>query len=335
MLSAKRVIHAIRRIPPGVTLLFLAPVLGELVSAHQTPLEFINPMNFLLLSLPYGFGALVVRELTVKWEKGWPSLLLLGLAYGIYEEAIVVYSVFDPQWKELGSLSRYGFVAGVNWTWAALTIHFHTLISISSGIIITELLYPAKRHRPWLKKKFLIACFAGLILWVPALGYIMIVYTGRTFPPPALYSLACLLIILLVWVAYRIPEHLLQPNNRSVPWPVFFFITGLVNMSVFFFTVFLTADHSFPPLWLTMLFLICFDGLSVWLVLYFSGNGYNWDERHVLALIAGFLGFFIYFCFNKDFEHWAGRSIVGIFAIVLFWQLYRFVSRYVKSRYGI
>jgi len=95
-ISMVKLTNAIKRTPPWLTLLLLAPVLGELVSVHQTPLEFINPLNFIILSLPYGFGALICRELVVRWKKGWLSLLLLGVAYGVYEEAIVVYSVFDP-----------------------------------------------------------------------------------------------------------------------------------------------------------------------------------------------------------------------------------------------
>jgi len=267
----------------------IAPLLGELVSAHQTPFEFFNPLNFLVLSLPYGLGALIVRELIVRWEKGWLSLIILGSAYGIYEEALVVYSVVDPNWNELGALSRYGFVAGVNWTWAALTIHFHILISICSSIVITELMYPTKRHRPWLTRKYFIACIAGLLLWIPVMGVIMIGYTGRLFPPLGLYCLSCLLIALLVWIAYRIPKSPFSSVTRSVPRPVFFFISGFVNMIVFFFTVFLTADYNFPPLIFTVIFLVCFDVISIYITLYFSGNGYNWDERHILSLIPAFL----------------------------------------------
>ena len=155
--------NSIKWMLPGLTLLLLAPVLGELVSAHQSPLEFINPLNFLILSLPYGFGALICRELVVRWKKGWLSLLLLGVAYGIYEEALVVYSIFDPNWTELGNLARYGFFAGVNWTWGLLTVHFHALISIAASVVLSELLFPERRGEPWLGRKALIGCFAGLL----------------------------------------------------------------------------------------------------------------------------------------------------------------------------
>jgi hypothetical protein len=320
----------IQRIPSGITLLLIAPVLGELVSAHQTPLEFINPLNFLVLSLPYGFGALVVRELVVRWGKGWSSMIILGLAYGVYEEALVVYSVFDPLWKELGPLSHYGRSIGINWTWAAMTIHFHTLISICSSIIITELLYPSRRGQPWLTRKYFYLCLAGLISWIPVMGFIMINYTGRVFPPISYYCLAIITVTLLVWIAYRLPKHLFRVVVRSVPSPLLFFLIGLINMSIFFVSVFLTADNNFPPLFYTILFLIVLEVITLWAINYFSGRGYCWDDRHVLALVSGFLGFFICFCFTKDVEYWTGRSIVGIFTIIGLGVLYRFVRNKVK-----
>jgi hypothetical protein len=93
-----------KRIPPWLVLLVLAPLLGEIVSGHQPPLEIFNPISVLLLMFPYGFGALVCRELVRRWKKGWPSLILLAVAYGVYEEAIVVRSFFNPNWLELENL---------------------------------------------------------------------------------------------------------------------------------------------------------------------------------------------------------------------------------------
>jgi hypothetical protein len=101
-----KLLKTLKRTPPWLTLLLLAPILGELLSAHQSPLEFFNPGNFLILSLPYGFGAILCRELVVRWKKGLLGLLLLGIAYSIYEEGIVVHSFFNPNWGELGALVR-------------------------------------------------------------------------------------------------------------------------------------------------------------------------------------------------------------------------------------
>jgi hypothetical protein len=321
------IIGIIRRTPPGLALLLMAPVLGELVSAHQTPLEFINPMNFLILSLPYGCGALVCRELTVRWNKGWPSLLALAMAYGIFEEGIVVYSLFDPNWSELGLLARYGFAGGVNWTWALLTIHFHTLISIGSSIVLTEIIYSDRRHERWLGGKALAVCIAGLLLWIPVMGLIMILDMGRPFPPWGWYAAAWIVVAALVFTARRLPHRPFVAGRQTVPRPIYFLLLGLINMTVFFLTVFLTPEYDFPPLAVTVLCLIVFDAASAWTILRWSGYGQSWDDRHRLALIAGMLGFFIYFCFDKDVKEWTGTSLVGVATILSLWQLSRIVSR--------
>jgi hypothetical protein len=326
-----KILNAIKRIPPGLTLLLLAPVMGELVSVHQTPLEFFNPLNFIVLSLPYGFGALICRELVVRWKKGWCSLLLLGAAYGVYEEAIVVYSIFDPDWTELGSLAHYGFVAGVNWTWGAVTVHFHTLISIGASVVLTGLLYPTRRHERWLGGKALAGCFIGICAWVPVMGLIMILDMGRPFPPMGWYGLSWLVVLLLGLTAYLLPGRPFPAIKRTAPRPILFFLLGLANMSAFFFTVYLSPGLGVLPLWATMLLLLMLDAGTALLVLHWSGNTWSWDDRHKMALIAGFLGFFIYFGIENDIEHFTGASIVGLATVLGLWTIWRFTGRRVRS----
>ena len=59
---------------PAWVLFFLAPVVGELLSTSAPPAEFFKPIIFLVLCILYGGGAIIVRELTIRWEKGWPTL---------------------------------------------------------------------------------------------------------------------------------------------------------------------------------------------------------------------------------------------------------------------
>lgn len=325
-----RIARNLKRIPPWLTLLLLAPVLGELVSGHQSPLEFINPLNFVILSLPYGFGALICRELVVRWKKGWLSLLVLGMAYGIYEEAIVVHSIFNPQWSELGALANYGYFGGVNWTWGELMIHFHALISIGASVGLVQLMYPERQHQRWLGNKGLIACFVGILLWVPVMAVIMMLSKEWAAPPLGWYLLSWFAVFVLGYVAYRLPAQSLHFVGRIPARPVWFFFLGLINMFAFFFTVFLTADYSTPPLVVTALMLLVIDGVTLWLALRWSGNGYGWDGRHYFALFAGFLAFFIFFSIDKDFEKWQGSAIIGLIAIIALWYLGRFVARHVR-----
>ena len=59
-------------------ILFLAPAIAELLSGSAPPSEFFNPVGFLLLASLCGSGALIARELKVRWNKGYVLLLTLG-----------------------------------------------------------------------------------------------------------------------------------------------------------------------------------------------------------------------------------------------------------------
>src|SRR3989454_1087390 len=110
--------HPNRR--PLLALVLLSPVIAEMLSGSSPPLEWLNPITPLLLIWLYGAGILVMRETAVRWRTGWPSILLLGAAYGIIEEGLAVKSFFDPGWMDLGTLAWYGRWFDVNWVWARL-----------------------------------------------------------------------------------------------------------------------------------------------------------------------------------------------------------------------
>jgi hypothetical protein len=315
-----------KRIPPGLVLFLLGPILGELVSGHQPPLVFFDPLNFVILSLPYGCGALICRELVVRWNKGKLSLLLLGVAYAFYEEGIVVRSFFDPKWGELGKLADYNYFAGVNWTYAEMLVHFHVLVSIGASVILAEVLFPERRHQRWVNNKVLAVCWVGLLLWFPA-GWLMTSYR----PPAGWYILTWLAIFGLILAARYLRVQNLPSIGRTACRSVWFFLLGLVNMSVFFLAVYLTPEIGVPPLLVTVLLLILLDGVTVWLVLRWSDNGHAWDDRHRLAWVAGQLGFFILFGFLSDLEIWEGKSIASVLAIAWLWRLGQRVKQRVRG----
>jgi hypothetical protein len=300
----------LKKFPPWLTLLLLAPLLGELVSGHQPPLELCNPISVVLLMLPYGLGALVCRELVRRWKKGWLSLVLLAAAYGLYEEAIVVRSFFDPNWMELNNLKPY-FALGVNWTYAEMLLHFHVLISIGASILLAEMLHPEARNESWLTNRGLAACILGLALWFPA-GWLMTSYT----PPWLGYAASWTAIAGLILAARFVPANVPPPAPGKVPPPFFFLLLGFANMTLFFVAVYALPETWTPPLWLSVIGLALLDALTLWLLLRWSGNGGSWDDRHKLAWAAGGLGFFIFFGFANDAEKFAGRSCISAFAII-------------------
>ena len=305
-----------KRIPPWLTLLVLGPLLGEVVSGHQPPLELFNPLSVLLLMLPYGFGALVCRELVIRWRKRWPSLLLLGIAYALYEEGIVVRSIFNPSWAELEALDKYSHVLGVTWTYALILVHFHALVSIGASVILAEILHADQRGRSWLGRKGLAACIIGLLLWLPA-GWLMTDFR----PSMKLYFLCLAAIAGLILAAWKFPTDLPAPKEKTVPRPLFFLLLGFVNITVFFLTVYTLPEYWLPPLIASILGLVALDSATLWLLLRWSGNGGAWTDLHRLAWVAGGLGFFILFNFAEDLERWQGKSLVAVVSVLGLWLI--------------
>ncbi|MGB8982488.1 MAG: hypothetical protein WCC12_11475 [Anaerolineales bacterium] len=277
-----------RRIPPALALWLIAPVFGEMVSG-STPLnEYISPFSILMLGMLYGSGAVLIREMIVRWGKGWRSLLLLGAAYGIYEEGLMVRSFFDPNWMDLGALGTYGRIGGVNWVWTEHLIIFHALISVTASIVFVEILYPDRRAEPWLGPRGLIWNVAALAATLP-LGALL-----NPYDTPDVWLGACWLAIALLTIgAWRARTEAKETPPANVPHPRLFWWIGFLGTLGQFFIVYYTSEGSKLPFILSMLLLALFDYFLLWLILRWSGHAKAWDDRHRLALINGSLSFFL------------------------------------------
>lgn len=71
------------KLSPALVLYFLSPLIGVLLPGTLPPARFLDPFTLAYLVALYGTGALLCRELTVRWNRGWPTLLVLGLAFGL------------------------------------------------------------------------------------------------------------------------------------------------------------------------------------------------------------------------------------------------------------
>ncbi len=277
-----------QKIPPALFLFVIAPVFGELFSGSSPLNEFISPVTFVTLALLYGCGAIIARELVVRWKKGWASLLLLGFAYGIYEEGLLVQSFFDPTWIDLGNLGVYGRVAGVNWVWAEHLTIFHALISIAASVAFVEGLYPERRAERWVtQRKWWVANWAGFI------GIYLVWEAMTTYDPGVWKLLSWLAILGLVLLARVLPARLLPAVERNVPRPWRFGWAGFLGLFGQFFLIYQGSDNRAYPFPVVMLLIVAWDGLILWLILRWNGNGAAWDDRHRIVLVNGALSFFL------------------------------------------
>jgi len=314
------------RISPALVLFFLAPAIGELLSGSSPPVEFFNPFALLLLSSLYGSGALIVRELKVRWNKGYVSLLILGAAYGIIEEGLMVKSFFDPEWMDLGILGVYGRWHDVNWVWAEWLTIYHATFSMAIPITLVELAFPERRSESWISSKKL-AGLSILLAAVTALGY----FGLTTYKPPLLqYMLAFAVVVVLLFLAWRMPPNIGKKGRKGPKKPSRMALIGfLVATSLFF--LFMAGAYIVPqPPVLIMI------GMALIAAIFGFLRRLKWDAGTLcqkFALSAGATSFLIVLAPIQEFDtnrpdSPRGMLIVGIVALTLLILLRRRLRLY-------
>jgi len=166
--------------PALFALFWLSPLAAELLSGSMPPSEFL-PLGLLIVVPWYGFGAILCRELYIRWQSGLAGLFLLGAAFGIFEEGILVKTFFDPHAIDLGVLQQFGWWGGANWPWMLQLTLYHALFSICLPVLVVASLWPAERDRPWLSRKGLYTLF-GILCAMASLGWFFLSPAGETPP---------------------------------------------------------------------------------------------------------------------------------------------------------
>ncbi|HEY70356.1 MAG TPA: hypothetical protein G4O08_07225 [Anaerolineae bacterium] len=272
---------------PAWILLLLSPAIGELLSGSAPPLEFFQPFSFLILVALYGGGALIIRELAFRWQKGWRTILLLGAAYGIIEEGLMVKSFFDPHWPDLGNLGIYGRWQGVNWIWSLELTIYHMLFSIAIPILLVNLLYPKERQRSWVSNTALKVIGALFTLDV-LFGFFLL----TAYRPPILPYLATLvLVVLLCVLAKAQPPHFRLAGSSKPKHPAWAGLLTFWGTLGMFLISWIPSTTNLPAVFAFLL-------LALWAGLCLISLGWllGWEMgswKHSLALAAGGLGFFI------------------------------------------
>jgi hypothetical protein len=270
-----------------VVLFLLASALAEMLTGSAPPVEFLSPAAFIIMAALYGSGAILIRELRVRWKKGyWPTVFILGAAYGIIEEGLACKSFFNPAWQDLGILGTYGRWAGVNWVWSLNLTVFHAVISITIPIFIVELLFPEQREARWLGRLGMTA-FWLLLLAVTVFGFLAFPYY-----PSFLHVMPTIgVVVALFLLARLLPAPQPAPKQSWLLWPICFTVVGFW-ITVFFFVTHLILPELGLPVWLTITATILWLLATVWVVRTLSRGG-RWNDKHKLALLTGPLLFWI------------------------------------------
>ncbi len=280
---------------PVLLLAVLSPLVAE-VTIGDLPFTGTGLIAAAFTLPIYGAGAVLVREL-VRWTgRGWPSILLLGLAFAGVEEGLGLQSFFDP--AVYGGIGTWwgARVLDVNGTYVVVQLVNHAVWSVAVPILLTELAFPARRSRPFLRGPgriaagLLYAVGAGLVLLTAQTG----LDPGYRAPLPLLVGTAVLVVALVVVALRVVPRPGPRvPTAAAVPPPRAVAATALVAALVFLGVLVLPGDaHAAlmrgPGVVAPLVVALAAVVATAVLVARWSAAA-AWDDRHALALAGGAL----------------------------------------------
>ncbi len=199
---------------------------------------FTNPLQF-FISLGfnvalYTMGAILIRDLAIKYRRGWLTILLLGAAYGIMEEGITVHTFFQASGQPVGLLSLYGRSMGVNWIWAIGITFFHSIYSITLPIFILSIAYPRYRNERLTGRIGIWIAFCIYLADILLINIMIEASHIGSVPSPSEYFIFTLMAAFFAVVAFLVPRNafrvgLNRHNGRAGP-----FILGFLLFPIYF-----------------------------------------------------------------------------------------------------
>jgi hypothetical protein len=307
-------------------LLFLSPILAELLSNSSPPLVFFNPPVFLTMILLYGCGTLLIREAKARWKLQW-SIIFLAAALGILVEGTIVQSFFNLGHLDLGILSGYGMYFGVQWPWTINLILYHATISVLIPIAIIELLWPKYKYVPLLKKRGLLLSFAGVIL--VTLFFLTLIFAGglkenlaykNYEASPLLVISSIIAIALLIWLSWKYRQRRVL-TNRKLFSPFIFAVAGFLYIPMSLVASAFLAHAQVPALITIFIQLVVI--ILILLFAFYQISNRNITKRHIVSLIFGSLLFWIILTplhelgLTENPDPTQGMLVVGIISLIL------------------
>jgi hypothetical protein len=199
-----------------LALVFTAPLVAEYLLG-DLPIKLLPAL--IVLAPMYGGGALLIREVARRTGRGWPSILVLGMAYAILEEAFTTQSLFNPNYLRLnlGLLApAYIPALGIGAWWTLWMLMVHSIWSISTPIALIEACVPERARIPWLGRVGLV--IVGLVFLLGAVaGTAMGFRQDHYMASTAQFIWSAVAIVLLVALAFRMPVFRRYAAYRMAP----------------------------------------------------------------------------------------------------------------------
>jgi hypothetical protein len=284
---------ALGRIPPAWLLVLFAPVSAEYLIGYDDTIG--NPVALvfgLVIFAPlYGAPALLIREVTRRAGRGWPTMLLLGCAFGLVQAGLIDQSLFNPHYRSISywdNLREPTLVSGAGVS-AFMVLSFvggHMITSVCAPIALAEAMFPGRAARPWVGRSGLVLL---VVVWLGAAGYVLAdTLNAETFRPSAAQlTVTSLVVVALIGVAFTHPRAESRSASRvAAPSPGLVLGVSALCLGVRPLLDSICARTAAAGGWVpTLLGLGALVVFALLLARWSSRDG--WDARHVLAVAAG------------------------------------------------
>ncbi len=272
-------------------LLTLAPLIAEL--AFSTPVRYAF---LVLLWVPiYGGGVLLIREVVARTGRGWPSIVVLGLAYEVVEDGIGLQALSSPHLYHAAQWG--GRLFGLNLPYWEVNAFYHVVFSATVPILVTNLLFPAHRHVPYLKRTGLVVTALVALFGVGLLRIVVPPSQDPGYTAPSWVLLGCVLLtaILFVVALVLVPRRCQHPRTDvRVPGGVALMLFGALGVGfelglLYPLRVLGGRQPGFTHGWWVLVPMALGAVLAVTgyrLIRRWSSSA-GWTGRHALALAGG------------------------------------------------
>jgi hypothetical protein len=285
-----------RGVVPIATLLVLSPVIIEVLfgATRVTTLFLLIPQICI-----YGGAALIIRTLVRSRRRGWGAILLLGMAFAIAEECVILQTSVSPPYQRLlfgGAPDlTYSWAFGVGWAYLLWALGYESVWAIVLPVQLTELIFPDRRDDAWVGRWGMLITAIVFVLASFGIWYLFTqvgIAPGLAYEAPLPLVLIALVIILALGAAAIGPWRLfrpVQPAARPAPRP---WLVGLVafvlGLPWFVLAILPYVVPPSLPAAIPLLIGLAWAVIAFFLIRRWSASP-AWQDAHRLALISGAL----------------------------------------------
>lgn len=281
------------RLVPLLVLLVLSPVVVDVLFG-ATPISTLVALIPEILT--YGCIAIVFRELVRRRGRGWRALVLLGLAYALIEECVIVQTSLAPMPGGDGS----GRAFGVNWIYLVWALGYECVWSILIPVQLVDITFGRTRGTAWLRRRGLVVValvfvVGAVVAWHTWTRVVRVGYLHQPpYSPPLLPVVAAVVLAVVLTCAALLSRSgdRYGASERPVPSPTAtaFAATGL---GVLWFA----STVMFPHLgtWTRVIhpvvpaLVACAVAATTFVAFHRWTSSHRWHDGHRLAAIAGAL----------------------------------------------